>query len=162
MKNARGGAAGVSGANVAWPRVFPAMFAALGEQTLPFAQRPDDGRIPAMWNRRRGHIPATEVRAAAKSLPFKKTDIRQPERMRALARWRQCETFAWRMAFPDCFIARHETGCAKRVAANALCDAPAAGNSAAAHTHISMSATAKAARRSSLNGNGRRGQDGQR
>ena len=82
--------------------------------------------------------------------------------MRALAKWRQCETFARRMAFPDCFIARHETGCAKRVAANAPCDAPAAGNSAAAYTHISMSAMAGMARRSSLNGKGRCVQDGQR
>ncbi len=50
MKNARGGAAGVSGANVAWPRAFPAMFA-VQKNTVAICATPRRQRLPAIRNR---------------------------------------------------------------------------------------------------------------
>ncbi len=52
----RGGAAGVSGANVAWPRAFPAMFA-VQEKAIAVCATPHRRRLPAMRNRRHGKNP---------------------------------------------------------------------------------------------------------
>ncbi len=52
----RGGAAGVSGANVAWSRAFPAMFA-VQENAIAVCATPHRRRLPAMRNRRHGKNP---------------------------------------------------------------------------------------------------------